>query len=106
MQNAVLSERKMPHILISQKSGYSVIDGLGPLTDVYRMKAGATTTINRVPANATMKKYNDKGTNSGSTSSSLGSIVSLVNTLRGPYSSTNPAKGQQLKQEHLSISPL
>lgn len=74
----------MPHILISQKSGYSVIDGLGPLTDVYRMKAGATTTINRVPANATMKKYNDKGTNSGSTSSSLGSIVSLVNSYADP----------------------
>ncbi|MBG9771488.1 phosphatase PAP2 family protein [Bacillus vallismortis] len=76
-----------------RNQSYSVIDGLGPLTDIYRINAGATTTINSIPADAAIKKYHDEGTNSGSTSSSLGSIVSLVNTLRGPYSSTNPAKG-------------
>ncbi|MEH7483416.1 phosphatase PAP2 family protein [Neobacillus drentensis] len=76
-----------------RKQSYSVIDGLGSLTDVYRMNAGATTTINSIPADATTKKYDDEGTNAGSTSSSLGIIVSLVNTLRGNYSSTNPAKG-------------
>ncbi|SCA86941.1 phosphoesterase [Bacillus glycinifermentans] len=75
-----------------RNQSYSVIDGLGPLTDIYRKRAGATTTINSIPADAAIKKYNDEGTNSGSTSSSLGSIVSLVNTLRGAYSSANPAK--------------
>ncbi|QSF99656.1 phosphatase PAP2 family protein [Bacillus paralicheniformis] len=72
---------------------YSVIDGLGKLADVYRMNAGATTTIISIPAGASIKKYHDEGTNSGSTSSELGHVVSLVNTLRGNYSSSNPAKG-------------
>ncbi|MCZ8516440.1 S-layer homology domain-containing protein [Paenibacillus filicis] len=39
-----------------------------------------------------IKKYNDGGNNAGDPNSSLGNIVSLVNTLRGNYSSTNPAK--------------
>lgn len=75
-----------------RKQSYSVIDGLGALTDIYRTKAGATTTINSIPADATTKKYEDEGTNSGDPNSTLGSIVSLVNTLRGPYSTTNPSK--------------
>ncbi len=66
--------------------------GLGSLTDVYRKNAGATTTINDIPADALTKKYEDEGTNAGSTSSSLGNIVNLVNTLRGDYSSTSSAK--------------
>lgn len=76
-----------------RKQSYSVIDGLGSLTDVYRLNAGATTTIDSIPADAATTKYDDQGTDAGSTSSSLGSIVSLVNTLRGSYSSTNQAKG-------------
>lgn len=56
------------------------------------MNAGATTTITSIPADASIRKYNDEGTNSGSTSSELGNVVSLVNTLRGNYSSSNPAK--------------
>lgn len=75
-----------------RKQSYSVIEGLGPLTDIYRVKAGARTTIKSIPADATRKKYDDEGTNSGIPESSLGSIVSLVDTLRGSYSSTNPAK--------------
>lgn len=34
---------------------YSVIDGLGKLADVYRMNAGATTTIISIPADASIK---------------------------------------------------
>lgn len=34
---------------------YSVIDGLGKLADVYRMNAGATTTITSIPADASIK---------------------------------------------------
>jgi len=75
-----------------RKQSYSVIDGLGPLTDIYRKNAGAKTTINSIPADARMKKYDDEGNNAGDTNSSLGHIVSLVNTLRGSHSSTNPAK--------------
>ncbi|UUZ97754.1 phosphatase PAP2 family protein [Paenibacillus sp. P25] len=75
-----------------RKQSYSVIDGLGPLTDVYRTNAGATTTINDIPADATTTKYDDGGTDAGDPHSNLGSIVNLVKTLRGNYSSTNPAK--------------
>ncbi|MCY8701593.1 phosphatase PAP2 family protein, partial [Bacillus spizizenii] len=92
-ERRTFSEEKAAYFDDRRNQSYSVIEGLGPLTDVYRMNAGATTTINSIPEDATIKKYHDEGTNSGSTSSSLGSIVSLVNTLRGPYSSTNPAKG-------------
>ncbi|MCY7906431.1 phosphatase PAP2 family protein [Bacillus inaquosorum] len=92
-ERRTISEENAAYFDDRRNQSYSVIDGLGPLTDVYRMKAGATTTINSIPADATIKKYHDEGTNSGSSSSSLGSIVSLVNTLRGSYSSTNPAKG-------------
>lgn len=92
-ERRTFSEENAAYFDDRRNQSYSVIDGLGPLTDLYRVKAGAATTINSIPADATMTKYNDEGTNSGSTSSSLGSIVSLVNTLRGPYSSTNPAKG-------------
>ncbi|MEM1505547.1 phosphatase PAP2 family protein [Domibacillus sp. 8LH] len=86
------SEADAAYLDDRRKQSYSVIDGLGPLTDIYRTNAGATTTINNIPADAVIKKYNDEGTNAGSTSSNLGNMVSLVNTLRGSYSSTNPAK--------------
>lgn len=76
-----------------RSQSYSIIDGLGKLADVYRMNAGAKTTITSIPADALIRKYHDEGTNSGSTSSELGNVVSLVNTLRGNYSSSNPAKG-------------
>ncbi|KKD55428.1 MULTISPECIES: acid phosphatase [Paenibacillus] len=86
------SEADAAYLDDRRNQSYSVIDGLGSLTDIYRKKAGATTTINDVPADATTKKYEDEGTNAGDTSSSLGNVVNLVNTLRGDYSTTNPAK--------------
>ncbi|MBY7736897.1 acid phosphatase [Paenibacillus polymyxa] len=86
------SEADAAYLDDRRNQSYSVIDGLGSLTDIYRKKAGATTTINDVPADATTKKYEDEGTNAGDISSSLGNVVNLVNTLRGDYSTTNPAK--------------
>ncbi len=86
------SEADAAYLDDRRNQSYSVIDGLGSLTDVYRKNAGATTTINDIPADALTKKYEDEGTNAGSTSSNLGNIVNLVNTLRGEYSTTNPAK--------------
>ncbi|KAF6657968.1 phosphatase PAP2 family protein [Paenibacillus polymyxa] len=86
------SEADAAYLDDRRNQSYSVIDGLGSLTDIYRKKAGATTTINDVPADATTKKYEDEGTNAGDISSSLGNVVNLVNTLRGEYSTTNPAK--------------
>ncbi|ALP35804.1 phospholipid phosphatase [Paenibacillus sp. IHB B 3084] len=86
------SEADAAYLDDRRNQSYSVIDGLGSLTDVYRKNAGATTTINDIPADALTKKYEDAGTNAGSTSSALGNIVNLVNTLRGDYSSTSSAK--------------
>ncbi len=86
------SEADAAYLDDRRNQSYSVIDGLGSLTDVYRKNADATTTINDITADALTKKYEDEGTNAGSTSSNLGNIVKLVNTLRGEYSTTNPAK--------------
>ncbi|MFM9279112.1 acid phosphatase [Paenibacillus jiagnxiensis] len=90
--NRTPEEEKAAYLDDRRNQSYSVMDGLGSLTDVYRKLAGATTTLHDVPADATMKKYDDEGNNSGDPESALGSIVTLVNTLRGSYSSTNPSK--------------
>ncbi len=75
-----------------RNQSYSVISGLGAYADLYKTKAGATTTIKEIAADATTQKYSDEGNNAGDPNSSLGSMVNLVNTLRGEYSSTNPSK--------------
>jgi autotransporter-associated beta strand protein len=75
-----------------REQSYSIINGLGPYTDTYLSKSGATTTIKDMPSDATTVKYDDNGTDAGSTSSTLGNLVQLVKTLRGNYSSTSPAK--------------
>lgn len=75
-----------------RNQSYSVISGLGTYADLYKTKAGATTTIKEIAADATTQKYSDEGNNAGDPNSSLGSMVNLVNTLRGEYSSTNPSK--------------
>lgn len=90
--NRTASEAEAAYYDDRRKQSYSVIEGLGSLTDIYRVKAGATTTITNIPADATTKKYDDEGTNSGNPESSLGNMVGLVNALRGTHSSTNPSK--------------
>lgn len=86
-------EGKAAYLDDRRNQSYSVIDGLGPLADVYRSLAGAQTTILDIPADATEVKYDDKGTGAGDPESKLGNMVKLVNTVRGNYSSSNPAKG-------------
>jgi autotransporter-associated beta strand protein len=74
--------------------GYSVTEGLGPLTAAWRAAAQQTTTINEVAADATSKLYNDGGNNTGvagSANAGFGSVVDLVN-LVGNNASTEPAK--------------
>lgn len=75
-----------------RNQSYSVISGLGSLAPDYYAGSGAVTTITGVPADATSVAYNDAGTGAGLTSSALGNVVTLVNTLRGNYSSTTPPK--------------
>ncbi|MCM3417706.1 hypothetical protein M3652_20815, partial [Bacillus intestinalis] len=63
--------------------GYSVSDGMGPLTDAWRGAAQQTTSITSVPADATTKLYNDTGNNTGvggSANAGFGSVVDFINT--------------------------
>ncbi|MFD7453547.1 phosphatase PAP2 family protein [Kitasatospora sp. NPDC059827] len=84
-----------------QHQGYAVIAGLGPLADLYRTGARAVTSITTAPDSTPPAKIDDAvpaGAPAGSeigpgaVDSELGQVVTLVNTLRGPYASGNPAK--------------
>ncbi|MYM26371.1 phosphatase PAP2 family protein [Duganella sp. FT135W] len=74
--------------------GYSITDGMGPLTAAWRSAAQQTTTITSVAADATTVLYNDGGNNTGvggTANANFGSVVDLVN-LVGNNASTEPAK--------------
>ena len=75
--------------------GYSVTDGLGPLTAAWRAAAQQTTSITGVPSDATTVLYNDSGNNTGvgsaSGNASFGGVVDFVNNA-GQNASTEPAK--------------
>lgn len=74
--------------------GYSVSDGMGPLTSAWRAAAQQTTSITSIPADATTTLYNDSGNNTGVGSSSnatFGKVVDLINAV-GANASTEPAK--------------
>lgn len=77
-----------------RNKGYSVTDGLGPLTTAWRTVAQQTTTITGVAADASTVLYNDGGNNLGVGSTAgnttFGSVVDFVGSpLNG---STEPAK--------------
>lgn len=74
--------------------GYSVSDGLGPLTNAWRTAAQQTTSITSIPADAGSKLYNDSGNNTGvggSANVTFGTVVDFVNAV-GNNASTEPAK--------------
>ena len=74
--------------------GYSVSDGMGPLTNAWRSAAQQTTSITSIPANAVTIAYNDTGNNTGvggTANVQFGSVVDFINTM-GNNGSTEPAK--------------
>ncbi|PMS15972.1 hypothetical protein C0Z18_24900 [Trinickia dabaoshanensis] len=75
--------------------GYSVTDGMGPLTSAWRAAAQQTTSITTIPADATTVLYNDSGNNTGVGTSGgnagFGQVVDLLNAM-GANASTEPAK--------------
>jgi autotransporter-associated beta strand protein len=74
--------------------GYSVSDGMGPLTSAWRAGAQQTTTITGIAADATTMKYDDTGNNTGvggAANTAFGGVVDLVNAM-GNNGSTEPAK--------------
>ncbi|MER7757546.1 phosphatase PAP2 family protein [Kitasatospora sp. NPDC097643] len=84
-----------------QHQSYAVIAGLGPLADLYRAGARAVTSITTAPDSTPPAKVDDavpadapagSALGPGAVDSELGQVVTLVNTLRGPYASGNPAK--------------
>ncbi|KTS76082.1 phosphatase PAP2 family protein [Pantoea stewartii] len=75
--------------------GYSVTDGLGPLTSVWRSAAQQVTSITRIPADASRVLYVDKGNNTGAgtqeSNHDFGLVVDFLNEM-GNNASTEPAK--------------
>jgi autotransporter-associated beta strand protein len=77
-----------------RSKGYSVTEGMGPLTAAWRSATRQTTTINDMPANALTVKYDDAGNNNGiggDANADFGKVVDLVNAMGG-NGSTEPAK--------------
>ncbi|MEX3969920.1 acid phosphatase [Paraburkholderia caribensis] len=77
-----------------RNKGYSVTDGLGPLTGAWLGLTQQTTTITSIPADATTTLYNDAGNNTGvgrPTNMTFGTVVDFVNAM-STNGSTEPAK--------------
>ncbi|GIE74224.1 phosphoesterase [Actinoplanes philippinensis] len=95
------AEAARSFIVDRQHQSYSVIAGLGPLADAYKAGAQAVTGITGAPATTpptTVSDFVPAGAPAGSTlgagnpASVLGKVVTLVNTVRGNWSSGNPSK--------------
>jgi autotransporter-associated beta strand protein len=84
-----------------QHQSYAMIAALGPLADLYRTGAKAVTSITSAPDGTPAGKIDDtlpadapagSALGAGSHDSALGKVAELVDTVRGPYASGNPAK--------------
>lgn len=97
MTNSRTEEQALTAYLTDRRNqNWSALDGLGPYETAFKQLSNAGTSLPaEIPADAETKKYSDKGNANGNwadTDSSLGSMVELVNTVRGPHASGNPAK--------------
>ncbi|MGL5436818.1 MAG: phosphatase PAP2 family protein [Lachnospiraceae bacterium] len=91
------SEQELAAYLTDRRNqNYTALDGLGPYTQAFKDLSNAATSLPaEIPADAETIKYSDQGGANGTwadTDSSLGNIVLLINTIRGPHASGNPAK--------------
>ncbi|WP_327699493.1 phosphatase PAP2 family protein [Streptomyces sp. NBC_00459] len=84
-----------------QHQSYAIINGLGPLAELYRSGAKAVTSITTAPHSIPAAKINDavpadapagSALGAGSYDSDLGLVAKLVDTVRGDFTSSNPAK--------------
>lgn len=95
-QNRTLEQEVQAYLTDRQNQNWSALDGLGSYETAFKNLANAKTSLpDAIPADAETKKYSDKGNENGAwadETSSLGSMVELVNTVRGPHASGNPAK--------------
>ncbi|MET9973386.1 phosphatase PAP2 family protein, partial [Streptomyces sp. NPDC006356] len=95
------AQAKESFIVDRQHQSYSVIAGLGPLADLYKSGAKAVTSITSAPDGTPAGKISDalpadapagSAIGAGSYDSDLGQVARLVDTVRGPFASGNPAK--------------
>lgn len=95
------AQAKESFIIDRQHQSYSVIAGLGPLADLYKSGAKAVTSITSAPDGTPAGKISDalpadapagSAIGAGSYDSRLGNVAKLVDTVRGPFASGNPAK--------------
>lgn len=95
------AQTERAYVYDRQHQSHGVIDGLGPLAPFYRRGAKATSSISGLPTSRPQQRISDRlpegaeegwALGAGSEDSSLGKVVELINTARGPYSSSNPAK--------------
>ncbi|WEO93755.1 phosphatase PAP2 family protein [Streptomyces sp. FXJ1.172] len=84
-----------------QHQSYAMIAGLGPLAGLYRTGAKAVTSITGAPDGTPATTVSDavpagapagSALGAGAHDSALGKVAELVDTVRGPYASGNPAK--------------
>ncbi|MGW7205693.1 phosphatase PAP2 family protein [Streptomyces sp. NPDC054837] len=84
-----------------QHQSYAMIGALGPLADLYRSGAKAVTSITSAPDTTPATTISDavpagapagSAIGAGSYTSDLGLVAKLVDTVRGPFASGNPAK--------------
>ncbi|MDO0909495.1 phosphatase PAP2 family protein [Streptomyces sp. DT2A-34] len=95
------AQAKEAFIIDRQHQSYSVIAGLGPLAELYKSGAKAVTSITSAPDGTPAGKISDalpadapagSAIGAGSYDSELGKVAKLVDTVRGPFASGNPAK--------------
>ncbi|MFD3924483.1 phosphatase PAP2 family protein [Streptomyces sp. NPDC058614] len=95
------AQAKEAFIYDRQHQSYAVIAGLGPLADLYKSGAKAVTSITSAPDGTPSGKISDavpadapagSAQGAGSYDSALGTVAKLVDTVRGPFASGNPAK--------------
>ena len=76
-----------------RKKGYSVSDGMGPLTSVWRAGTGQFTTIDIVDPNAAVTKVDDAGNNLGDkTNAALAQAATFIDNGNITDGSTEPGK--------------
>ncbi|MHA5047699.1 phosphatase PAP2 family protein [Streptomyces sp. SD15] len=95
------AQAKEAFIYDRQHQSYAMIAALGPLADLYKSGARAVTSITSAPDTTPATTISDavpagapagSALGAGSYTSDLGQVAKLVDTVRGPYASGNPAK--------------
>jgi len=95
------AQAKEAFVYDRQHQSYAMIAGLGSLADLYKAGAKAVTSITGAPDGTPATTISDavpagapagSALGAGAHDSALGKVAELVDTVRGPYASGNPAK--------------